>query len=129
MLKSNEVLKLLKQGKTIKEIVEATGSNIVNIKAHKKRLIKKQLWQDKDAGLQWELDLDQVTDFLIDRLEKAKRVTELETIIKRLENQLAATKNELVVLQENHKKKVEREQRYKLAVQQGDITPPISYRK
>jgi hypothetical protein len=129
MLMASEVLKMLKEGKTVKEISKISGAKIASVKAHKKRLIQKQLWQDKEAGLQWTLDLDQVTDFLIDRLEKAKLVTELEAKINRLENQLAATKNELEILQENHNKKIDKEQRYKLAIQQGDINPPISSRK
>jgi hypothetical protein len=71
------------------------------------------------------LDLDQATDFLIDRLEKAKLVPELEGRIRRLENQKAAIENELVILQRETRDKEERTRRYKVALQQGEIREPV----
>ncbi len=121
MLRRTDVLKLLKEGKTVREIAESTGAKIGTIRAHKGRLIKAGLWHDKDAGLQWPLDLDQATDFLIDRLQKAKQVPELEERIKRLENQKAALENELKILKDEQQSRSDRQQRYKLAVQQGEV--------
>lgn len=124
MLKQSEVLKLLREGKSVKEIAQITNSKVSNVKAHRKRIIKSGLWHSQEAGLQWNLDLDQVTDILIDRLEKAKMVPELESKIKLLENQKAAIENELIVLRQSVQEKSERERRFKLAVQQG-LTKPL----
>ncbi len=125
----HEVLVLLKEGKSAREIAQILDTKIGNVRAHRTRIVKSNLWHPKDSGLQWTLDLDQATELLIDRLEKARSVPELLSRISTLEAQKNTLESELVLLRKDIEAKLDRERRYKQAVQQGTINPPISSRK
>lgn len=114
-IKSQQVLNMLREGKSIKEITHITGAKVAAIKAHEKRLSNRGLWGNTAPKL------DDLTDYLIDSLEKAKSVPDLLNRINRLENQKAALENELVVLRDTMNDKLNREMRYRLAIQQGEL--------
>jgi hypothetical protein len=126
MLKQEDVLKLLKEGKTTGEIAKLLKTRVGNVRAHVRRIRKARLWVPKSAGFQWPMDLDQVTDFLIERLEAAKRATTLEEQLHLCLNQKAALENEIKILREDISNKEDRKRRYKLAVQQGELPPDTS---
>lgn len=64
---------------------------------------------------------EQVKEFVITAIEKANRVPELEAELKRYK---LGYENALLQLKEHDKDKDE-ERRYKLALQQGQVNPPL----
>jgi hypothetical protein len=114
-LKQSTVKELLEQGKSVDEIAKITGAKRSNVKLHINNIIK----ADKTTLP----DLDTLTDFLIDKLEKARKVNDLEERIHRLENQKASLENEVKILTDKLKKKQDQRERFDLAVRQGEINP------
>ena len=128
----SQVLEQLQQGKSVKDIASILNTTTGNIRAHRKRIIDLNLWKPTDKQVvtaptkEWDFDLDQATDFLIERLEKAKLVIELQEKVWLLENQKAALENEIKVMKQNIVDKADRLRRYNIALELGHINAPLT---
>ncbi len=69
--------------------------------------------------------LDDAVEALIKMAEVAKEVTTLRDENWKLKNEVAALRNELDMTRRSTTKETEKDQRYRLALQQGDINPPV----
>ena len=74
-----------------------------------------------------ELTFDQAAEAMIYAFEQARRVPTLEERIYRLENILAATKNELENLQEYQRQRHDQANRFRLAQQQGEVKTELCF--
>ena len=70
---------------------------------------------------------EQTMDTIITAFEQAKKVPALEALVWELKNKLEATKAQLSGLQSAQATKAEQEQRFRLAIQQGEINPLGKY--
>lgn len=122
MVKGNDVLALLKEGKKISEIAKQLKVSLNTIRYHKKKLIEAKLWHDDTE--KFPLNFDEAMELLVEMIEKAKKVPILEATINQLENQKATLKNELDVIRKDLADRDDKKRRYNLAVQQGDIKKP-----
>lgn len=96
-----DVLALLKEGKSIKQIADETGAKENAVYTHRRRLIQQGLWQKTETILPENFNPDELLNRFLRRIEQADiHVKELETLRqenKELRNILSATQNELVV--------------------------------
>lgn len=99
-----DVLALLKEGRSIKQIAEKTGTKENAVYTHRRRLIQQGLWQKSETILPTNVNPDELINAFLQRVEKAdESIKELESLRQEnytLRNQLEATKNELIVAQE-----------------------------
>ncbi len=122
-----QILKHLRDGKSVTEIAEILNTTPKNVLTHRSRLVKTGMWRpSQDDGLQWALNLEQTTDLLIANFERAKQVPALLERIKTLENQKAICEEENRNLKAQLQKRTDQSLRYKLAVDQGEVQPAIS---
>jgi uncharacterized protein YhaN len=110
-LRQSKVKELLEKGYTVDQIAKETGAKKSNVKLHINN-IKKEVKKP---------ELDDLTDFIIDKLEKAKAVEEFEKRVRTLENQKASLENEVKILTNKLKKQQDQKERFELAVKQGEI--------
>lgn len=127
MATKQQVLDLLKIGKTIKEIAAELNTTENNIRTHRARIIKQNLWKPKDSGLQWSFDdIESAADFWIDVLNKAKTTAEIQRELEAVRGELTQTQQDLILCRKKLQGMTEKELKYKQAIQSGDVREPVS---
>ena len=124
-VKSTQVLELLQQGKTTREIADLYQVDIRSIQAHKYRLVRDGKYTENGKGKYCFDELDEAVDFLIDRLLESRHVSGLKDKIRQLERDNELLRNENNALQNKFKDDAERKLRYHQAIQSGDVAAPL----
>ncbi len=121
-VKSEQVVKLLNEKKSPQEIAHELNAKVAVIKRHIYRLEKEGKYKKKATGFQWAFDnLDDATNFWIERLEESKKVPSLEEQVATLTQQLDLANSEIDSLKEFIERDTKRKKAYKDALSKDKV--------
>ncbi len=125
-VKKSQVLKLLQEGKSTREIADLLGTDIGNIQAHKHRLVKSGAYKNGHKGEFCFDDPDTALEFWANCISEARQTPTLRNRVKELEVDNAAKDNEINILRAKIKDIEDKRAKYRQALQSGDVREPIA---